>query len=108
MGLGWKHKSKFVYVKSVLNIEKVTKNANLLEYDIMTRKVAAEVNRPANRVRNLTWFFTQKPDNEVTLNYLKVIHFRHVSTMMIYHHHDRSFKYYSCTKATERLWKVWS
>ncbi len=28
--------------------------------------------------------------------------------MMIYHHHDRSFRYYSCTKATERLWKVWS
>ena len=46
--------------------------------------------------------------NLVTLNYLKVIHFRHVSTMMIYHHHDRSFKYYSSAKATERLWKVWS
>ena len=68
-----------------------------------------KVNRPANRV-NLV--FMQKPDNYykllVTLNYLKVIHFRHVSTMMINHHHDRSFKYYSCTKATERLWKVWS
>jgi hypothetical protein len=44
MGLGWKHKSKFVYVKGVLNIEKVTKNANLLEYNIMTRKVAADEN----------------------------------------------------------------
>ena len=44
MGSGWKHKSKFVYVKGVLNIEKVTKNVNLLEYNIMTRKVAANEN----------------------------------------------------------------
>ena len=42
MGLGWKHKFKFVYVKGVLYIEKITKNANLLEYNIMRRKVAAD------------------------------------------------------------------
>ena len=44
MGLGWKHKSKFVYVKGVLYIEKIKKNANLLEYNIITRKVAADEN----------------------------------------------------------------
>ena len=44
MGLGWKHKFKFVYVKGVLYNENITKNANLLEYNIITRKVAADKN----------------------------------------------------------------